>query len=131
MSRKTVVFVVLVVLVVVILVFCGFAVGYIKSLEKTIEIDVRTQCYVLKLESLRWARMPESSGIAGLIDAAEMNCEGWASFIKVYEPYSSSGTKLMITDALSEWEKARTRLAELRTSYEEESGSAQIEGQQP
>lgn len=92
----------------------GYIIAYISGLQKLIDMDVRTRCHVLLLESIVIDRKAASFGVQGLVDAVELNCGGWASFIRTNEPYSSSDTKKRIAEALSAWEKTKNNLRKLR-----------------
>jgi hypothetical protein len=127
MNKRKVAFIIVTILLIVISGAFGYLTAYVKGLENAILADVNTHCSVLKLESLRLSRQVGTSGIKGLIDAVEDNGDTWASYINVNKPYRPDNTKLIIADAVAEWEKARAKLAELRTSYEENNKSVQIE----
>lgn len=121
MKKKVLVFLVVTILLVGISGTLGYVAGYyVQGLQEVNDMNVRTHCHVLLLESLRFARKVDSSGMTGLIDAVELNCEGWASFIRVWQPYSSATTMKEIEEALQAWEKAKGKLEELRTLYVEQ-----------
>lgn len=95
----------------------GYITAYVQGLLKVNDMHVRTYCHVLLLESLTLSREVDSSGTAGLINAAEQNCGSWASFIRVNEPYCSPDTKIRIAEALEAWEKAKRNLEEIRSLH--------------
>jgi hypothetical protein len=114
MKKKVLVFSGMVVLIAIISAGLGYTVAYVRGLQKVIDIDVRAHCNVLLIESLSLSR---SHGIRDLIDSVEQNCDIWASFIRVNEPYGLSDTPRRIAESLEAWEKAKSKLEELRSSY--------------
>jgi hypothetical protein len=121
MNKKTVAFTIVTILLIVISAAFGYLTAYVKGLENVLEREANIYSHVLMLESLTLSRKVSSSGIKGLIDAVEQNCDSWASFISVMvnDPYRSDGTKLKISEARLAWEKTKNKLEELKSSYSE------------
>jgi hypothetical protein len=117
MKKKSFILPVTIVLVVIVASGLSYTTAYIQGLQKAIDMDVRARSNVLLIESLSLSRR---SDVEGLINGVELNCSIWASFIRANEPYCSSDTRKMIKEALAAWEKADTKLQELKLSYLEE-----------
>jgi hypothetical protein len=114
MKKKTLIFGSVIVLVIVVSAGLGYTAAYVQGLQKVIDMNVRTQCYNLLLESFSLSR---SSDIKDLFNSVEQKCTGWASFILANEPFCSVETQKRIEEALGVWEKAKRKLEDLRSSY--------------
>ena len=113
MKKRSVILLVIIVPLVVIVSFgLGYMVAFVQSLQKVVDMDIRANCNVLLVDSLRMSR---SSDIIDFIDKVENNYDDRVSFIRTNEYYSSPETKKKFAEALEAWEKAKVKLKEIKS----------------
>jgi len=88
----------------------GYVAAYVQGLQRANEMYVRAYCDVLNVESVS---MLNVSDINCLINKIKLNCDSWASLIRVNKPYVSTDTKKDITKALEAWKETKVKLQKI------------------
>ena len=115
MSKKRVVVVVFIIAIVAstaVGYFAAWARGHIRMSHSY----AMTHRDILFLTSRSLIRNIDTSGLDGLIDTIEDNGDTWEAIIRAWQLCDRTGDKERIAAALGEWEMARKKLEELRSS---------------
>ena len=99
--------------------FATWVIGYIRLSNSY----AMTHCDILFLTSRSLIRNVDASGLSGLIDAIEDNGDTWDAIVRAWQLCSRADDKQRIARALGEWEAAKKRLEELRSSYKAPKGN--------
>jgi hypothetical protein len=119
MGKKRIIILTVFIMAVVISATLGYLAAYAIGLLKMYESHAMTYCDLLFLESRALIRNIDSSGVNGLIDAVEQNGDFWATIAGAWQPRNrTDDDKKKISQALEQWDTAKRKLEELRSSYE-------------
>ncbi len=115
MKKKYLLISVVGVAIVVISFGLGYTYAYINSLIKTWDMVVTTHASILLTSSNTLNLKLKSPDIVELIEATEENGDSLGRFINSAKPnMANPDTRKLIEIALTDWEKAKERLQELR-----------------
>ena len=94
----------------------GYFAAWVRGYIRTSHSYAMTHRDILFLTSRSLIRNIDTSGVDGLIDAIEDNGDTWEAIIKAWQLCARTDDKERIGAALGEWEVARKKLEELRSS---------------
>jgi len=118
MGKKRIIILIVFIMAIVVSAGLGYFSAYAIGFLKMYDLHAMTHCDILFLESRSLIRNIDSSGVNGLIDAIEQNGDMWAAIVWGWQPHSRADDKEKISKTLEEWEMAKKKLEELRSSYE-------------
>ena len=113
-----IVFTIVFTLAIVISAGVGYLAAYVRGLQQIYDMETMAYCHVLLLGSRRLNYNIDCSGVNGLIDAVEQNGDSLVALVRPWDPPIRGDDKKRISKAHEEWEMAKKKLEELRSSYE-------------
>ena len=118
MKKIKLVFSIIIILTVIISARLGYLAAYLRGLRNMNHSYAMVYCCILLGQSNTLIRNIDSSGVNGLIDAIERNGDGWAVTVRAWQPRCRAEDRKTYSMALEQWETAKKKLEELRSSYE-------------
>ena len=126
MSRRRLVIVAILMITIIASAGGGYVAAWARGYMRMNESHAVTHSDMLFLLSRSIVRNIDTSGLTGLVDAIESNCDSWGAIASSYQPYSTAENRKRISRALDEWKTAKERLDTLRSSLEA-SGDPNVE----
>jgi hypothetical protein len=118
MGKKKIIILIVFTMAILISAGVGYLVAYVRGIFNMYHSNAMAYCCVLLVQSNTLIRNIDSSGVNGLIDAIERNGDDWAVTVRGWQPHCRAEDRKTYSMALEQWETAKKKLEELRSSYE-------------